>query len=197
MENYYKILEVDKDASPEIIEKAYKTLVKRYHPDIQTDLNKEEAENKIKKINEAYDVLSDNLKRENYNKELNNTYVSVEEYNLIINENIELKNELNNIKNQINNSANYNTTKPYNNIYNQAYSNNNYYKNYKVNTNNIVNNNYNPKSFFRFIFSLCLTGLIIFIVLHIPFIYSLIFDSDIPFTMIIILFILFYYFKKH
>ena len=33
--NYYKILEVDKNASPEVIEKAYKTLVKKYHPDLQ------------------------------------------------------------------------------------------------------------------------------------------------------------------
>ena len=34
-ENYYDILEVSKNASPEIIEKAYKTLVKKYHPDLQ------------------------------------------------------------------------------------------------------------------------------------------------------------------
>ena len=36
-ENYYEILEVNKNASPEIIEKAYKTLVKKYHPDLQRD----------------------------------------------------------------------------------------------------------------------------------------------------------------
>ena len=33
VKNYYEILEVDSKASPEVIEKAYKTLVKKYHPD--------------------------------------------------------------------------------------------------------------------------------------------------------------------
>ena len=35
MKNYYQILQVDEKASVEIIEKAYKVLVKRYHPDLQ------------------------------------------------------------------------------------------------------------------------------------------------------------------
>lgn len=35
MKNYYEILEVDRNASKEIIEKAYKTLAKKYHPDVQ------------------------------------------------------------------------------------------------------------------------------------------------------------------
>ena len=38
--NYYKILEIDQDASEEIIEKAYKTLVKKYHPDLQDETQK-------------------------------------------------------------------------------------------------------------------------------------------------------------
>ena len=41
-ENYYDILEVSKNASPEIIEKAYKTLVKKYHPDLQKNEEKRE-----------------------------------------------------------------------------------------------------------------------------------------------------------
>ena len=40
--NYYDILEVNKNASPEIIEKAYKTLVKKYHPDLQKNEEKRE-----------------------------------------------------------------------------------------------------------------------------------------------------------
>ena len=46
-ENYYDILEVSKNASPEIIEKAYKTLVKKYHPDLQKNEEKNEKERKI------------------------------------------------------------------------------------------------------------------------------------------------------
>lgn len=70
MKNYYKILEVDKNASDEIIERAYKVLVKKYHPDLQTEQNKEEAAKRITIINEAYSILSNPLKRAEYNKKL-------------------------------------------------------------------------------------------------------------------------------
>ncbi len=70
MKNYYEILEVSRNASPEVIEKAYKTLIKKYHPDLQPPEKKEVAENKVKLINEAYSVLSDNIKKSNYDNEL-------------------------------------------------------------------------------------------------------------------------------
>ena len=70
--NYYEILEVSTKASPEIIKKAYITLVKKYHPDLQDDSKKEEYENKLKKINEAYEVLSDETKRKKYDLEFEN-----------------------------------------------------------------------------------------------------------------------------
>jgi len=57
--NYYEILEVDKNASPEIIKKAYNTLAKKYHPDLQSEESKKQSEELLKKINEAYEVLSD------------------------------------------------------------------------------------------------------------------------------------------
>lgn len=66
---YYDWLEVSPKASPEVIEKAYKALVIKYHP----DLNKEKEsqfEEIIKKINEAYDVLSDGSKRSEYDQML-------------------------------------------------------------------------------------------------------------------------------
>lgn len=68
--NYYDILEISKNASSEIVEKAYKTLVKKYHPDLQEENLKQEYENKLKLINEAYEVLSDEQKRNQYNLEL-------------------------------------------------------------------------------------------------------------------------------
>lgn len=68
--NYYDILQVNKNASPEIIEKAYKTLAKKYHPDLQAEENKKQAEEILKEINEAYEVLSDLEKKQNYDKHL-------------------------------------------------------------------------------------------------------------------------------
>ena len=70
MKNYYEILEVNKKASQEIIEKAYKVLVKKYHPDLYSGKKKEYAEEKIKEINEAYDILSDAFLKEQYDKQL-------------------------------------------------------------------------------------------------------------------------------
>ena len=71
MKNYYEILQVDEKASSEIIEKAYKVLVKKYHPDLQKDIKKKELlEDKLKQINEAYDILSDSFLRGQYDAEL-------------------------------------------------------------------------------------------------------------------------------
>lgn len=64
--NYYDILQVNKNASPEIIEKAYKILAKKYHPDLQTEENKKQSEEILKEINEAYEILSNPEKRKNY-----------------------------------------------------------------------------------------------------------------------------------
>ena len=71
MKNLYDILEVSEKASQEVIEKAYKVLVKRYHPDLQqTPESKIKAESMIKKINDAYDILGDTVKREDYDAKL-------------------------------------------------------------------------------------------------------------------------------
>ena len=63
MKNYYEILEVNPKASKEIIEKAYRTLVKRYHPDLYSSVQNREAEAKLKEINEAYNILSHHFLR--------------------------------------------------------------------------------------------------------------------------------------
>lgn len=70
MKNYYEILEVNQKASKEVIEKAYKVLVKKYHPDLYSGEKQQYAEKKTKEINEAYNVLSDEFLREQYDSEL-------------------------------------------------------------------------------------------------------------------------------
>ena len=70
MKNYYEIWEVNKKASREIIDKAYKVLVKKYHPDLYESQKKQYATKKIKEINEAYHILSDDFLREQYDIEL-------------------------------------------------------------------------------------------------------------------------------
>jgi len=63
-EDYYKLLGVEKGASAEEIKKAYRKLAMKYHPD-HTKGDKA-AEEKFKKISEAYAVLSDKKKRKEY-----------------------------------------------------------------------------------------------------------------------------------
>lgn len=71
MKNYYQILQVSENASSEVIEKAYKVLAKKYHPDLQTgDTKSRLAESVFKEITEAYEVLSDRVLREQYDKQI-------------------------------------------------------------------------------------------------------------------------------
>jgi molecular chaperone DnaJ len=65
-QDYYEILGVKRDASPEEIKKTYRRLARKYHPDLNPgDKN---AEKKFKEINGAYEVLSDTKKRADYDQ---------------------------------------------------------------------------------------------------------------------------------
>ena len=100
MKNYYEILEVDKHASQEVIEKAYRALAKKYHPDLQQGVKQQEYAEKMKIINQAYDVLSDDRKRQEYNQKLESEEISKEQHEQIIRENYELRQQLNRMENQ-------------------------------------------------------------------------------------------------
>lgn len=63
-QDYYATLGIDKSASEDDIKKAYKTLAKKYHPDLNP--GDATAEQKFKDINEAYEILSDKEKRQQY-----------------------------------------------------------------------------------------------------------------------------------
>lgn len=69
MKDYYKILEVEENASEEDIKKSYRNLSKKYHP----DLNPEGGE-KFKEIAEAYEHLGDKNKRAQYDNQKNNPF---------------------------------------------------------------------------------------------------------------------------
>lgn len=67
MKTYYDILEISRYASKEVLNRAHKVLIKKYHPDLEQDEEKRKInEAHLVKINEAYEVLSDDQKRKEY-----------------------------------------------------------------------------------------------------------------------------------
>jgi len=64
--DYYEILEITRDATGAEIKKSYRKLAVKYHPD--KNQGDKEAEDKFKLINEAYDILSNDEKRQIYDR---------------------------------------------------------------------------------------------------------------------------------
>lgn len=186
MKNYYEILEVDKNASPEVIEKAYKALVKKFHPDLQPPQKKLEAETKLKLINEAYSVLSNKEKKERYDLDLKNFQNRQEQLKLE-----KLKKEYqnnfsknsNSLKRQIkqpkiNNTKNNNSQNLYNQEINRAYQqayNDAYIKALK-NMGYEIKYQKTFKDYFRIFLFFIFLIVLFFILWHIPFIKNFLLD---------------------
>lgn len=123
MKNYYDLLEVSPKASKEIIERAYKVLIKQCHPDNYIGEEKIYAEEKTRELNEAYHILSDDFLRNQYDlelqkeKESQNRNTNYNNYNRFNNQGY------NNQQNNLNNQYNFNNPNQYNdsnyNNYNQ------------------------------------------------------------------------------
>src|SRR5512135_510697 len=66
VKDYYEILGIDRKALQDDVKKAYRKLARKYHPDLNP--GDKSAENKFKELNEAYEVLSDEKKRADYDQ---------------------------------------------------------------------------------------------------------------------------------
>lgn len=115
MITYYEILEVSRMASKEVITKAYKVLVRKYHPDLEQDEGKkEEAKEKMVRINEAYETLSDDEKRKKYDDKI----AILEEKERIAKEKERQQSKTQNVNNNRNINVNKNTVDVNTNINN-------------------------------------------------------------------------------
>lgn len=74
MENYYNILNISKTADEAQIKHAYRNLAMQYHPD--KNPGNKAAEERFKKITEAYSILSDPQKRKDYDLSMSNSFGS-------------------------------------------------------------------------------------------------------------------------
>jgi molecular chaperone DnaJ len=69
-QTHYQVLQVSRDAEPEVIEKAYRALSLKYHPDRAGSSDRDRATRRMQRINEAYRVLSDAGSRRRYDRTL-------------------------------------------------------------------------------------------------------------------------------
>jgi len=81
--NYYKLLGIDPKADQQTVKQAYLAKIKQWHPDKNPD-RAEEAEEKTKALNQAYQVLKDSEARKNYDRMLR--YTKGKDFNEYIND---------------------------------------------------------------------------------------------------------------
>lgn len=202
--NYYEILQVDKKASQEIIEKAYKLLAKKYHPDLREDVEKKYAEEAFKMISEAYETLSNPQKRAEYDKTLKYFNITEKDIDFLYEQNQVLREKLDTLTEKYNyatynqQTTNYHQSSNtcqnnfsdnpeqnyhYNSKFyrgNTYYNDNSYQDNYQNTYEEDSNNSFFDKfklrnlkflgSRTKFIFSIGIIIIIIYILWHLPFV---------------------------
>ena len=175
MKKYYEILQINKNASQEVITKVYKMLAKKYHPDTNPD-NKPESELKFKEITEAYEILSDKEARRKYDVELEDfeksEYIEYTKFEQLQQYCDELENQLDMLKANLNRQANdihgvYNRAQQ--NAYNQGYKKayyDAYINNLKDKRHEIINEK-TPREIEKDLLALGITIVVVLIVLKI------------------------------
>jgi DnaJ-class molecular chaperone len=68
--DYYRTLHVTRDADPEVIERAYKVLSLKHHPDVAQASDRDSATRRMQRLNEAYRTLRDPESRRRYDATL-------------------------------------------------------------------------------------------------------------------------------
>jgi DnaJ-class molecular chaperone len=68
--DHYRTLQVTRDAEPEVIERAYRALALKYHPDVSAPGRRRDAHLHMQALNEAYSVLKNPVARKNYDATL-------------------------------------------------------------------------------------------------------------------------------
>lgn len=145
MKNYFEILEVDVYASDEIINRAFKLLAKRYHPDTQHEDKKQWAEEQFKLLNEAYEVLSDKSKRDEYIKKLE--FERDDKINSLLIQNADLEIQVEDLQRELDDLKNFYGANQNYSSYNSTAS-----SNFKVNENfnkNFSQNMYNNQDLYN------------------------------------------------
>ena len=179
MKNYYEILEVNVNASQEVIEKAYRVLAKKYHPDAWPSNQSYWAEDRFKEVTEAYQTLSNPTLRMEYNIKIgiNNNDDIKHNYDNLYAENEKLKQEVNSMKIK-------NKSKEYTDKKNQNFDNitpQTYFKRYSSTIKELISSEVNKsqeersKDLKALIITIVIVAILIFVFWKVPFLHSLIF----------------------
>lgn len=171
MKNYYQILEVNENASPEVIEKAYRVLAKKYHPDTYPKDKVYWAESKFKEITEAYTILSDENARKNYDIKIGLNSSSGQKYDKLYYQYEKLEQEVNILKTNTESQKNLNKAK----------ENRSYFKRYISSIGDLIyketkkSPEERSKDLKALILTIIIVTVIIFVFIKVPFLNKLIF----------------------